>query len=61
MTYCLLLLQLQVQLLLLLLLLLALQTTTITLTFLIHCQGRSDGGYIRIYTPKISPGKLFMG
>jgi len=24
-------------------------------------QGRSDGGYIGIYTPKISPSKLFMG
>ena len=25
------------------------------------CQGRSDGGYIGIYTPKVSPSKLFMG
>jgi len=24
-------------------------------------QGRSDGGYIGIYTPKISPSKLFVG
>jgi len=24
-------------------------------------QGCSDGGYIGIYTPKISPSKLFMG
>ena len=24
-------------------------------------QGRSDGGYMGIYTPQISPSKLFMG
>ena len=24
-------------------------------------QGRSDGGYIGIYTPQINPSKLFMG
>jgi len=24
-------------------------------------QGCSDGGYIGMYTPKISPNKLFMG
>jgi len=24
-------------------------------------QGRSDGGYMGIYTPKISPSKLFLG
>ena len=30
-------------------------------TLSIHLQGRCDVGYIGIYTPKISPSKLFMG